>query len=66
MIAPAVAKFFIAAIGALAITANAVARAHGWGNVDWVPIGTSWSTAVAVFAYPNVTISSSTAPPKAP
>lgn len=70
MIAPAMAKFLIAAIGALAITANAVARAHGWGNVDWVPIGTAWTAAVAVFAYPNVAVGVTTSPvpqpPKVP
>ena len=62
MIGPAMAKFLIAGIGALAITANAVARAHGFGNVDWVPIGTGWSTAVAVFVYPNVTVPTTKAP----
>jgi len=55
MFPPSLAKFLIAAITAGAITANAVARAHGWGNVDWTPIGTAWAGAFAVYAYPNTT-----------
>ena len=47
------AKFLIAALGAGAITANAVTAAHGWSNVNYVPIATAWGTAVAVWAYPN-------------
>ena len=53
MWAQVVAKALIAALGAAAITANAVSRAHGWGNVDWTPIATAWTTALGVFAYPN-------------
>ena len=52
-VAPVLAKALIAALGAAAVTANTVARAHGWHNVDWTPIAMVWSTAVAVFAYPN-------------
>ena len=55
------AKALIAALGALAITANLIERAHGFSHVDWVPIAAAWSTALGVFAYPNVTV-----PPKAP
>ena len=47
------AKALIAALGAAALTANTVAQAHGWGHVDWVPIGTAWATVVGVWAYPN-------------
>jgi hypothetical protein len=48
-----IAKFLIALTGAGAIVANEVTRAHGWGHVDWVPVGTAIATALAVFAYPN-------------
>ena len=48
-----IAKALIAALGAAAITANAVSAAHGWGHVDWVPIATAWAIPVGVFAYPN-------------
>lgn len=48
-----IAKFLIAALGAAAITANTVSAAHGWGHVNWVPIGEVWGTAVAVWLYPN-------------
>jgi len=47
------AKFLIALLGAAALTANAVARAHGWSHVDWTPIATAAATAVAIYAYPN-------------
>ena len=57
MIPPAIAKFLIAVLGAGAITANTVTRAHGWGHVDWTPIAIAWSTALGVFAYPNTSAS---------
>ena len=53
------AKFLIALLTATAVSANLVARAHGWSHVDWVPIATAYSGAIAIFAYPN------TAPPNA-
>ena len=47
------AKFLIAFLGAVAIAANTISRAHGWSNVDWVPVATAFATAIGVFAYPN-------------
>ncbi len=48
------AKFGIALLTATAIAANEISRAHGWGNVDWVPVATAYAGALAVYAYPNV------------
>lgn len=47
------AKALLAVIGATVGTAHAVQIAHGWSHVDWTTVGTFWSAAVAVFAYPN-------------
>lgn len=58
----AIAKALIAALGAAALTANAVARAHGWGHVDWTPIAIAWSVPVSVYAYPNVSKSTGQPP----
>ena len=60
MFAPSFAKALIALIGAGATAANLVAHAHGWHNVDWVPVATPFITAIAVFAYPNGTPPTST------